>query len=58
MCGVEPAILKFDTTRYVGAKAKKLDIDKIKSLLKWNPTNVLNAIELVIKALQTNISKS
>jgi GDP-L-fucose synthase len=58
MCGVEPAVLKFDTTRYVGAKAKKLDINKIKSLLRWNPTNVLDAIELVIKALQTHTSKS
>jgi GDP-L-fucose synthase len=52
ICGVDPSVLEFDTSKYVGAKAKRLETGKISSLLPWAPAGVHEAVSEVVHALR------
>jgi GDP-L-fucose synthase len=51
ICGVDPSLLEFDTTKYVGAKAKRLETKKVSSLIPWKPAGIHEAVSEVVQAL-------
>jgi GDP-L-fucose synthase len=51
ICGVDPTSLEFDTTKYVGAKAKRLETKKVSHLIPWKPSGIQEAVSEVVRAL-------
>lgn len=54
ICGVNPSALEFDTTKYVGAKAKRLETEKVSSMIPWEPAGIHQAVSEVVQALSNS----
>ena len=50
ICEVDPAVLRYDTAKYVGAKAKKLETATVSSLIPWEPAGIKTSVSEVVKA--------
>ena len=50
--GVEPALVHYDHSRYVGARAKCLDVTRARALIEWHPKPLDACMRLVLAAFQ------
>ena len=51
--GASASLVKYDVSRYTGAKSKRLQIDKIKKFINWEPTPYRECINMVLSALSS-----
>lgn len=49
--GASASLVKYDVSRYTGAKSKRLQIDKIKRFINWEPVSYRECINMVLSAL-------
>ena len=50
--GVEASVVQYDVSKYSGARAKCLAIEKVKALMEWKPSSVETCVERVAQALE------
>jgi len=51
--GASASLVKYDVSRYTGAKSKRLQIDKIKKFINWEPAPYRECINMVLSALSS-----
>lgn len=52
--GFDPATIQYDTSRYVGAKAKLLEIGKLRQLIEFDPRSIETGLPPVIKWMESS----
>jgi GDP-L-fucose synthase len=48
--GLGDGMIEFDTSKYVGARAKRLDVSKLEEIMEWRPLNMEQCVCQVLRA--------
>lgn len=52
LVGLPESLVTYDTTRYVGAKAKRLDVTRLSTMLTWRPRPMSECVRQVLHAFE------